>query len=209
MVSPELASLNIGSINVGLFPAATKISEYRFEWEKPFLEGTRGLVFRNTFADIEAILERLGRGHGCRFEFECYDVGHLYNLAHVIDRRLYEPPLFIQFCLGILGGIGADADHLLHLARTAQRLFGADLEWSVLGAGRHQMPVATQAVLLGGNARVGLEDSLTIRRGTLAQSNAEQVTKLVGLLDLLGYGVATPDEARQRLKLEGAANVGF
>ena len=207
--SPELASLNMGSINTGLFAVAGKISEYRFDWEKPFLEGSRDGVFRNSFADIERILARLGRGQGCRFEFECYDVGHLYNLAHVIDRKLYEPPLFIQFCLGILGGIGADADHLLHLVRTAQRLFGADLEWSVLGAGRHQMPVVTQAALLGGNARVGLEDSLTIRRGTLARSNAEQVTKLVAVLDLLGYTAATPDEARQRLALKGAAQVRF
>lgn len=207
--SPELASLNMGSINTGLFAIAGKISEYRFDWEKPFLEGSRDGVFRNSFADIEKILQRLGRGQGCRFEFECYDVGHLYNLAHVIDRKLYEPPLFIQFCLGILGGIGADADHLLHLVRTAQRLFGADLEWSVLGAGRHQMPVVTQAALLGGNARVGLEDSLTIRRGTLARSNAEQVTKLVAVLDLLGYTVATPDEARRRLALKGAAQVRF
>jgi uncharacterized protein (DUF849 family) len=166
-------------------------------------------VFRNSFADIEKILQRLGRGQGCRFEFACYDVGHLHNLAHVIDRKLYEPPLFIQFCLGILGGIGADADHLLHLVRTAQRLFGADVEWSVLGAGRHQMPVVTQAVLVGGNARVGLEDSLTIRRGTLATSNAEQVTKLVTLLDLLGLSVATPDDARRRLGLKGAAQVRF
>jgi uncharacterized protein (DUF849 family) len=207
--SPELASLNMGSINTGLFAIAGKISDYRFDWEKPFLEGSRDGVFRNSFADIEKILQRLGRGQGCRFEFECYDVGHLYNLAHVIDRKLYEPPLFIQFCLGILGGIGADADHLLHLVRTAQRLFGADVEWSVLGAGRHQMPVVTQAVLVGGNARVGLEDSLTIRRGTLATSNAEQVTKLVTLLDLLGLSVATPDEARGRLGLKGAAQVRF
>jgi uncharacterized protein (DUF849 family) len=207
--SPEMTSLNMGSLNVGLFPAATKIKEYRYDWEQPFLEGSRDNVFKNTFQDIETILERLGKGHGCRFEFECYDIGHLYNLAHFIDRGLYEPPLFIQFCLGILGGIGAEVDHLLHMVRTAQRLFGQDIEWSVLAAGRHQMPMATQNVLLGGNARVGLEDSLTIERGQLAHSNAEQVTKLAGIIDSLGYTVATPAQARDRLHLKGADQVRF
>ena len=207
--SPEMTSLNMGSLNVGLFPAASKIKEYRFDWEHAFLEGSRDNVFKNTFKDIEMILERLGKGHGCRFEFECYDIGHLYNLAHFIERGLYEPPLFIQFCLGILGGIGAEIDHLLHMVRTAQRLFGPDMEWSVLAAGRHQMPMATQNILLGGNARVGLEDSLTIERGQLAHSNAEQVTKLAGIIDSLGYTVATPAQARDRLHLKGADQVRF
>jgi uncharacterized protein (DUF849 family) len=207
--SPEMTSLNMGSLNVGLFPAASKIREYRFDWEQAFLEGSRDNVFKNTFQDIELILERLGKGHGCRFEFECYDIGHLYNLAHFLERGLYEPPLFIQFCLGILGGIGAEIDHLLHMVRTAQRLFGADFEWSVLAAGRHQMPMATQNILLGGNARVGLEDSLMIGRGQLAQSNAQQVTKLAGIIDSLGLAVATPAQARDRLRLKGADHVRF
>ena len=166
-------------------------------------------MFKNTFADIGAILERLGKGHGSRFEFECYEVGHLYNLAHFVDQKLYDPPLFIQFCLGILGGIGAELDHLLHLVRTAQRLFGNDFEWSVLAAGRHQMPFATHNILLGGNARVGLEDSLMIERGKLATSNAQQVAKLVRIMTELGYSVATPDEARTRLKLKGADRTNF
>ena len=207
--SPEMTSLNMGSINVGLFPAVARIKEFRFDWERPFLEGSRDLVFRNTFADIEAIIGRLGRGHGARFEFECYDVGHLHNLAWVLDQKLYEPPLFIQFCLGILGGIGAEVDHLLHMVRTAQRLFGNDIEWSVLGAGKHQMAMAAQNVLLGGNARVGLEDSLFLGRGTLATSNAEQVAKLVRIVGELGYSVATPAEARARLGLKGVARTNF
>ncbi|KUR77531.1 3-keto-5-aminohexanoate cleavage protein [Novosphingobium sp. Fuku2-ISO-50] len=208
-VSPEMTSLNMGSINVGLFAVLDKLHDFRFDWEKPFLEASRDRVFQNTFADIEQILSRLGKGHGCRFEFECYDVAHLYNLAHFLERKLYEPPLFIQFCLGILGGIGAEFDHLLHLVRTAQRLFGDDFEWSVLAAGRHQMPFATQNVLLGGNARVGLEDSLSIGRGKLATSNAQQVVKIKTILTELGYTIATPAEARQRLALKGADQVRF
>jgi len=207
--SPEMTSLNMGSINFGLFPALSKMKEFRFDWEKPFLEGSRDLVFRNTFTDIESILSRLGKGHGARFEFECYDVGHLHNLAWVMDQKLYEPPLFIQFCLGILGGIGAEIDHLLHMVRTAQRLFGSDIEWSVLAAGRHQMPMATQNILLGGNARVGLEDSLYLERGRLAATNAEQVRKIVHILGELGYTVATPAEVRQRLKLKGLAQTRY
>ena len=207
--SPEMTSLNMGSINVGLFASLDKLKDFRFDWEKPFLEASRDSVFKNTFADIEQILDRLGKGHGCRFEFECYDVAHLYNLAHFLDRKLYEPPLFIQFCLGIRGGIGAEFDHLLHLVRTAQRLFGNDFEWSVLAAGRHQLPFATQNVLLGGNARVGLEDSLTIGRGKLATSNAQQVVKIKTILTELGYTIATPAEARQRLALKGADHVQF
>jgi uncharacterized protein (DUF849 family) len=207
--SPEMTSLNMGSINVGLFPSAERIKDFTYDWERPFLEGSRDMVFKNTFGDIETILERLGKGHGSRFEFECYEVGHLYNLAHFVDRKLYEPPLFIQFCLGILGGIGADADNLLHMVRTAQRLFGADVEWSVLAAGRHQMPIATHSILLGGNARVGLEDSLMIERGKLATSNAQQVAKLVRIMTEFGLAIATPDEARARLQLKGSDRTNF
>lgn len=208
-MGPEMTSLNMGTINVGLFPAAERIKDWRYDWEQPFLEGTRHGMFKNTFADIEAILNRLGREHGARFEFECYDVGHLYNLAHFLDRKLYEPPLFIQFCLGILGGIGAEVDHLVHMVRTAQRLFGPEIEWSVLAAGRHQMPMATHNVLLGGNARVGLEDSLMIARGELATSNAQQVGKLARICAELGYDIATPAEARERLALKGADRTNF
>jgi uncharacterized protein (DUF849 family) len=207
--SPEMTSLNMGTLNFGLFPAVDRIKEFKFDWERPFLEATRHGIFRNTFADIESIIARMGRGHGARFEFECYDVGHLYNLAWVLDQKLYEPPLFIQFCLGILGGIGGDVDHLLHMVRTAQRLFGTDIEWSVLGAGRHQMAVAAQNVLLGGNARVGLEDSLFLERGRLAASNADQVRKLVRIIGEFGYTVATPAEARARLGLKGASQTSF
>lgn len=207
--SPEMTSLNMGTINMGLFPAATKMDQWRYEWEKPFLEATRDGTFKNTFADIAEIVERLGKGQGCRFEFECYDLGHLYNLAWLIDQRIYEPPLFIQFCLGILGGVGGEVDHLLHMVRTAQRLFGDDVEFSVLAAGRHQMPLATHNALLGGNVRVGLEDSLYLARGTLARSNAEQVTKIRQIMETLDIGIATPDEARSRLALKGADRTSF
>ncbi|WP_067735832.1 3-keto-5-aminohexanoate cleavage protein [Novosphingobium naphthalenivorans] len=207
--SPEMTSLNMGTINMGLFPAATKMDQWRYEWEKPFLEATRDGTFKNTFADIAEIVERLGKGQGCRFEFECYDLGHLYNLAWLIDQRIYEPPLFIQFCLGILGGVGGEVDHLLHMVRTAQRLFGDDVEFSVLAAGRHQMPLATHNALLGGNVRVGLEDSLYLARGTLARSNAEQVTKIRQIMETLDIGIATPDEARSRLALKGADRTNF
>lgn len=204
MVSPEMSSLNMGTINFGLFPAAAKIDVFKHDWEKPFLEGTRDGIFRNTFADIQTIVERLGKGHGTRFEFECYDVGHLFNLAWLADQKLYEPPFFIQFALGILGGAGAEVDQLLHMVRTAERLFGASCEFSVLAAGRHQMPMATQMVLLGGNVRVGLEDSLTIAPRTLATSNAQQVSKIRRILEELSFEVATPAQARDRLHLKGA-----
>jgi len=207
--SPEMTSLNMGTLNFGLFPAAARMKEYRFDWEKPFLEGTKNGFFKNTFADISDILNRLGKGHGARFEFECYDVGHLHNLAWFAEQKLYEPPFFIQFCLGILGGIGAELDHLLHMVRTAQRLFGPEVEWSVLAAGRHQMPMATHNILLGGNARVGLEDSLYLERGQLAKSNADQVAKLKRILGELGYQAATPEEARTRLHLKGADRTNF
>ena len=207
--SPEMTSLNMGTINIGIFQAATRIKEFKYDWERPFLESTRDGTFKNTFADIQGIVERLGKGHGCRFEFECYDVGHLYNLAWVLDQKLYDPPLFIQFRLGILGGIGAEVDNLLHMVRTAQRLFGDAFEFSVLAAGRHQMPMATQNALLGGNVRVGLEDSLFLERGTMAQSNAQQVAKIVRILKELGLDPATAAEARERLKLKGADRTNF
>lgn len=207
--SPEMTSLNMGSINNGLFAGAGRIKNYKYDWEKPFLENGRNTVFKNTFEDIEAIMNRLGKGHGCRFEFECYDIGHLYNLAYFIDRKIYEPPLFLQFILGVLGGVGAEADHLLHMIRTAQRLFGQDIEWSVLGAGRAQMPLCTHNALLGGNVRVGLEDSLNIGPRQLATSNAQQVMKIRRILEELSFTVATPDEARTRLALKGGSNVSF
>lgn len=207
--SPEMASLNMGSINVGLFAAVSRIKEFRYDWERPYLEGSKSRVFENTFSMIEEIIERLGKGHGTRFEFECYDLGHLYNLAHVMDAGHYEGPVFIQFVLGVLGGASAELDNLLLMVRTAQRLFGNDVEFSVLAAGRHQMPTATQNAMLGGNVRVGLEDSLFISRGELATSNAQQVEKIKRILGELGYGIATPDEARRRLGLKGASQVSF
>jgi uncharacterized protein (DUF849 family) len=207
--SPEMSSLNMGSFSMALFPATERIKEWRYEWEKSFLEASRDGLFKNTYADIGGILNRLGERHGTRFEFECYEVGHLYNLAWFVDNKLYDPPLFIQFCLGIPGAIGAELDHLLHMIRTAERLFGRDVEWSVLGAGRHQMPLATHNVLLGGNARVGLEDSVFLDRGRLATSNAEQVTKLSRILTELGYEAATPAQARERLRLKGADQTHF
>jgi uncharacterized protein (DUF849 family) len=207
--SPEMTSLNMGSFSMALFTAANRIETWRHDWEKPFLEASRDGTFKNTYADIGEILNRLGKGQGARFEFECYDVSHLYNLAWFLGEKLYEPPLFIQFCLGIPGGIGAELDHLLHMIRTAQRLFGDGFEWSVLGAGRHQMPLATHNILLGGNARVGLEDSLFLERGRLAVSNAEQVVKLRRILEELGYAVATPAQVRERLSLKGAQHTNF
>lgn len=207
--SPEMTSLNMGSINNGLFAGLGRIKEFKHSWEKPFLEGGRSSVFKNTFEDIETIMNRLGKGHGCRFEFECYDVGHLYNLAYFIDRKIYEPPLFLQFILGVLGGVGAEADNLLHMIRTAQRLFGADIEWSVLAAGKAQMAMCTHNALLGGNVRVGLEDSLSIGPRKLATSNAEQVAKIRRILEELSFDVATPPEARERLALKGGDQVSF
>ena len=208
-VSPEMPSLNMGTINNGLFAGARRIEAYRYDWEKPFLEGGKSSYFENSFHNIEAIIKRLSDAHGVRFEFECYDIGHIYNLAYVIDQKLYDGPLFLQFVLGILGGIGAEIDNLLLMARTAQRLFGADVEWSVLAAGRHQMPMCVHNALMGGNVRVGLEDSLNLGRGELAKSNAQQVAKIRRILTELGYDVATPDEARQRLALKGAGAVRF
>jgi uncharacterized protein (DUF849 family) len=207
--SPEMASLNMGSFNFGLFPVAERFQDWRFDWEKGYLEGTKDYIFKNTFKDIEGILKTLGEEKGVKFEFECYDVGHLYNLAHFVDRGLVTPPFFVQTIFGILGGIGADVDNLLHMRRIAQRLFGADYEWSVLAAGRHQMAFCTQAAIMGGNVRVGLEDSLYIAKGELAKSNADQVAKIRRILEDLSLEIATPDEARQRLQLKGSHNVDF
>ena len=206
---PELCSLNMGSMNFGLFPAAEKIKQWRYAWEKDFIEATRDFIFKNTFGDIELILSHLGEQRGSKFEFECYDVGHLYTLAHFVDRKLAQPPLFIQFVLGILGGIGADAENLNYMIRVADKLFGNDYEFSVLAAGRHQFPMATVAATCGGNVRVGLEDSVTLSAGTLARSNAEQVTKIRQILSELSLNVATPEQTRERLALKGKNQVNI
>ena len=207
--SPEMASLNMGSMNFGLYPLLAKYPEWRHDWEPKFLEMTRDFIFRNTFKDIETILEKLGEGCGTRFEFECYDVGHLYNLAHFLDRGLVKPPLFVQTIFGILGGIRADEENLIHMRRMALKLFGEDHEWSVLAAGRFQMPYVTRAGISGGNVRVGLEDSLYLGKGQMAENNAQQVSKIRRILEDLSLTIATPDEARQRLALKGGDQVGF
>src|SRR5438067_9365045 len=167
--APELASLNMGSMNFGMYPAVEKYAAFKFDWERDYLESSRNWIFRNTFGDIEAILERLGKGHGTRFEFECYDIGHLYTLAHFLDRKLVKPPLFVQTIFGILGGIGADAENLTHAKHIADKLFGNDYYWSILAAGRHQLPLVTMGAIMGGNVRVGLEDSLFVGKGQLAR----------------------------------------
>jgi len=206
---PELCSLNLGSMNFGMFQMIPRYKDWKHEWEKPYLEATRELIFKNTFNDIETILKRLGEGCGTRFEFECYDVGHLFTLAHFLEAGLVKPPLFVQMIFGIMGGIGAEVDQLVHMKRTADRLFGDDYIWSVLGAGRHQIPFCTQSVIMGGNVRVGLEDSLSIGPGQLAKSNAEQVSKVRRIIEELACEVATPEEARQMLDLKGPGNVAF
>lgn len=207
--SPEMASLNMGSMNFGIFPLLEKHDSWQHDWEPAFLEMTKDFIFPNTFKTIEYSLRELGEAHGTRFEFECYDLGHLYNLAWFVDQGLVKPPFFIQMVFGILGGVGADPDNLMHMHRIADKLFGTDYEWSVLAAGRHQMPFATQAAMLGGNLRVGLEDSLYIGRGELATSNAEQVRKIRGIIESLGLQIATPNEARARLGLKGGDRVNF
>ena len=206
---PEMCSLNMGTMNFGIFPLADRYRSWKYDWEEPYLRASDATMFRNTFRDIERILKTLGEEYGARFEHECYDVGHLYNLAHFVDRGLVRPPFFVQLIFGILGGIGADPANLLFMKQTADKLFGRDYRWSVLAAGRHQMPFATHAALMGGSVRVGLEDSLYIRKGTLATSNAQQVKKIRTVLEELGLEVATPSEARQLLKLKGADRVGF
>lgn len=207
--SPEMASLNVGSLNFGIFPMLDKYEQWKHDWEPEFLESTRDLVFKNTFADLEHIVKELGEGHGTRFEFECYDLGHLYNLAWLVEQGWVRPPFFVQMVFGVLGGVGADLDNLVHMHTIADKLFGDDYEWSVLAAGRHQMSFATQAAMLGGNLRVGMEDSLYIGPGALAPSNASQVTKIRTIVESLGHTVATPAEARERLGLKGADHVGF
>jgi uncharacterized protein (DUF849 family) len=206
-VSAEMASCNMGSINFAIFPVLDKLKAFKHDWERDYIEGTRRTIFRNTFGDIEDVFERLGRAHGTRFEFECYDVGHLYNLKHFVDRGLVKGPIFLQFVLGVLGGIGPDPENLVHMKRIADKLFGQTYQWSVLGAGRHQMPLITQAALMGGHVRVGLEDSLSIGKGQLAKSNAEQVSLIRDVLTRLGLDIATPNEARQILGLKGRDKV--
>ncbi|MDE0418660.1 MAG: 3-keto-5-aminohexanoate cleavage protein [bacterium] len=207
--SPEMTSLNMGSMNFGLFPILDKITDFRHDWERHHLENSRDFIFRNTFKDIEHILKVLGEGHGVRFEFECYDIGHLYTLAHFLDRGLVKPPLFVQSIFGILGGIGADEENLMHARRIADKLFGDAYYWSVLAAGRHQMNFVTMAAMLGGNVRVGLEDSLYIAKGELAKSNRDQVAKIRRIIEDLSLEVATPAEARGMLGLKGGDLVGF
>lgn len=205
---PELASLNMGSFNFGLYPMLQRFQDFRFSWEGRALEDSRDLIFRNTFRDIEYVLGVL-REHGTKFEFECYDVGHLYNLAHFLDRGLVEPPLFVQTIFGVLGGIGAHPDDVETMRRTADRLFGADFFWSVLGTGKSQMEIARLALGEGGFVRVGLEDSLWIGPGRLAHSNAEQVAMVREMVAECGRSLATPDEARELLGLKGAAATSF
>jgi len=209
MLRPEMCSLNMGSMNFALYPLADRYQSWKYDWEEPYLRATEDSVFRNTFRDIARIVSVLGQEHGCRFEHECYDVGHLYNLAHMVDRKVVQPPFFVQMIFGVLGGIGSDLANLMFMKQTADRLFGSDYVWSVLAAGRQQMPFAAQSVLLGGSVRVGLEDSLFIRRGTLASSNAEQVIKVRSIIETLGYEIATPADVRQLLGLKGASAVAF
>jgi uncharacterized protein (DUF849 family) len=206
--SPEMCSLNMGSMNFALHPLADRYKKWKFDWEEPYLRSSDNNIFRNTFRDIARIAGALG-DHGVKFEHECYDAGHLYNLAHCLDAGLFKPPVFVQMVFGILGGIGSDARNLQFMTETADRLFGDDYNWSVLGAGRAQMPLATQAAMLGGNTRVGLEDSLYISRGKLATSNAQQVAKIRRIVEELGFEIATPDEARAILALKGADRVNF
>ena len=207
---PEMCSLNMGSMNFSIHPAARKIQMWRHGWEQPYIEGMEDLIFRNTFRDIKRILKVLGEDCGTRFEFECYDVGHLYNLAHFMDERLIQGPVFIQAIFGILGGLGPDPENLCVMRTTADRLFGrANYRFSVLGAGRHQMPLVTMAAVMGGNVRVGLEDSLYLGRGQLAPSCADQVRKIRRILEELSLEIATPAEARRMLGLKGAHAVAF
>jgi uncharacterized protein (DUF849 family) len=206
---PEMCSLNMGSMNFGLYPMLNKYRQFKYDWEPKHLEGSRDFIFRNTFKDIERILNELGEGCGTRFEFECYDVGHLYSLAHFLDRGLVKPPLFVQTIFGILGGIGADPENLVHMRRIADKLFGDQYHWSILAAGRHQLGFVTMGAIMGGNVRVGLEDSIYIGKGQLAKSNAEQVGRVRAILEGLSLEVATPTEARAMLDLKGGDQVAF
>ena len=205
---PEVASMNMGSLNFNISGAADRIRDFREAWERPYLERTKDFILSNTFAQIERGVSELS-AHGARFEFECYDIGHLYNLAHFVDRGLVKPPFFVQGVFGILGGIAAETAHLMHMRDTADRLFGDDYYFSCLGAGRHQMPLATMNAIAGGHVRVGLEDSIHIGKGELAKSNADQVARIIRILKELSLEPATPQEAREMLALKGADNVGF
>lgn len=205
---PEIASLNMGTMNFGLYPMLDRYKEFKYDWEKPYLEASRAGMFKNTFADIEYILTKCAE-NGTRFEIECYDIGHLYTLAHFADRGIVKPPFFVQSVFGLLGGIGAHPEDVAHMRRTADRLFGDQYRWSVLGAGRNQMPVAAIAAAMGGNVRVGMEDSLWLAPGQLAKSNAEQVIKVRQIIEGLGLEIATPDDARQILELKGGDRVNF
>jgi uncharacterized protein (DUF849 family) len=206
---PEMATCNMGSMNFGLFPMLNRYKEWKYEWETKHLEGSRDFIFRNTFKDIEFLMKELGEGCGTRFEFECYDVGHLYTLAHFLERKIVRPPLFVQTIFGILGGIGADPENVAHMKRIADKLFGDQYHWSVLAAGRHQLPFVSMAAIMGGNVRVGLEDSIYVGKGQLAKSNAEQVTRIRTILEALSLEVATPTEARAMLSLKGGDQVAF
>lgn len=205
---PELASMNMGSLNFNISGAADRIASFQCDWERPYLEMTRDFILSNTFAQIERGMKELG-DLGTRFEYECYDVGHLHNLAHFADRGIVKPPFFVQSIFGILGGIAPRPEHVLHMKETAERLFGADHLLSILAAGRHQMPLVTMGAIVGTHVRVGLEDSLYLGRGQLARSNAEQVARIRRILDELSMQIATPDEARAMLQTKGAAEVGF
>lgn len=205
---PEIASLNMGTMNFGLYPMLERYKEFKYDWEKPYLEASRAGMFKNTFADIEYILTKCAE-NGTRFEIECYDIGHLYTLAHFADRGVVKPPFFVQSVFGLLGGIGAHPEDVAHMRRTADRLFGDQYRWSVLGAGRSQMQVAAIAAAMGGNVRVGMEDSLWVGAGKLAENNAQQVTKVRQIIEGLGLEIATPDDAREILQLKGSDRVNF
>jgi uncharacterized protein (DUF849 family) len=207
-LKPEVASLNMGSMNFGLYEMIPRFKEWKHDWELPYLEGSHDRIFRNTFKDIAYILESCS-DNGTRFEIECYDIGHLYTAAHFLDRGLVKAPLFIQSVFGLRGGIGPHPEDVMHMKRTADRLFGDQYQWSVLGAGRNQMYIATQSAVMGGNVRVGLEDSLWLGKGQLAKTNAEQVSKIRRILEELGLDIATPDDARRILQLKGGNNVAF
>ncbi len=208
-LQPEMCSLNMGSMNFGLFQLLPRYTTWKYDWEPKQLETTRDYIFKNTFKDIETILEKLGQGYGTRFEFECYDVGHLYTLAHFLERGLVQPPLFVQTIFGILGGIGADSENLLHMKRIADKLFGDDYLWSILAAGRHQLRLCSMGAAMGGNVRVGLEDNLYLAKGELAQSNAALVQRMRKILEGLSLPIATSSEVRQRLQLKGKTAVNF
>ncbi len=208
VLKPEVASMNMGTMNFGLFPMLQRFKDFKHDWERPYLEGSKDLIFRNTYGDLETVLTELSV-NDTRFEFECYDTSHLYNLAHFVERGLVKAPFFIQTVFGILGGIGTHPDDVMHMKRTADRLFGDNYRWSVLGAGASQMKVAAMAASMGGNVRVGLEDSLWIAKGQLASSNAQQVRKVRDILEGLGLEIATPDEAREILQLKGTSRVAF